>query len=406
MSSKQLAAKATTYLDKLCVEIDNRCVGSKGNQAATDFFASTVETFGFKIDTPTFACMDWSEDGADLRINGISYEAFVSPYSRQGDVRAPMMVVETVSDLEITDLKDKVVLLHKDIAQEQLMPKNFPFYNPEEHQHIIRLLEQKRPLAIITATAKNPAVAGGVYPFPLIEDGDFEIPSVYMTDVAGERLAQHDGEIVSLTIRANSKPSSGCNVIASKGNNPNRRIVVCAHIDAKMGTPGALDNGTGITTLLLLAELLKDYQGDTTIEIVAINGEDYYSAIGEIEYLKQNEGRFDNILLAINMDGLGYKEGKTSYSLYNCPASIEEAVRATCLEYEDMSEGPQWYQSDHSLFVMNQRPAIALTSNAFDDLWSHIAHTKKDRPELVDTMKLVSAATVLHDLLLNLDQPN
>ncbi|MEZ4997668.1 MAG: hypothetical protein R2758_09480 [Bacteroidales bacterium] len=32
---------------------------------------------------------------------------------------------------------------------------------------------------MIGATGRSSALAGGVYPFPLIEDGDFDIPSVY-----------------------------------------------------------------------------------------------------------------------------------------------------------------------------------------------------------------------------------
>ena len=60
---------------------------------------------------------------------------------------------------------------------------------------------------------------------------------------------------------------------------------ICAHIDSKMGTPGALDNASGTTVLLLLAELLADYRGSLGVDIAAINGEDYYSVTGEIVYL-------------------------------------------------------------------------------------------------------------------------
>ena len=45
-------------------------------------------------------------------------------------------------------------------------------------------------------------MAGGVYPFPLIEDGDFDIPSVYLTAEEGERLAQFLGATATLTIDA------------------------------------------------------------------------------------------------------------------------------------------------------------------------------------------------------------
>lgn len=96
---------------------------------------------------------------------------------------------------------------------------------------------------------------------------------------------------VSLKIRAQRTPSTGCNVIARKGAHHHRRVVLFSHLDAKDGTPGAIDNATGVVILLLLAELLADYTGQLGIEIVALNGEDYYVASGEKQYLSLNEGR-------------------------------------------------------------------------------------------------------------------
>ena len=42
-----------------------------------------------------------------------------------------------------------------------------------------------------------------------------------------------------------------------------------AHIDAKKGVPGAIDNATGVITLLLLAERLSRYRGPHILEIFA-----------------------------------------------------------------------------------------------------------------------------------------
>jgi aminopeptidase YwaD len=281
------------------------------------------------------------------------------------------------------------------------MPKNFPFFNPEEHQRIVRLLEIKAPAAIITATSRNPELAGGMYPFPLIEDGDFDIPSVYVTDKVGERLAQQAGTEVSLEIEAERIPAKGCNVTARKGGNWERWIVLCAHIDTKEGTPGALDNATGITILLLLAELLADYTGDIGIELVALNGEDDYSAAGQLLYLRENADTLDQVILGINMDVAGYHQGNTEYSLYGCPDEIADLIRKVFSDQEDVVEGEPWYQSDHSLFVQNQVPAMAITSEHFMELSTHVTHTPKDGPEIVDSEKLVNVALVLLGLLLD-----
>jgi len=401
---RDLSQKAARYLHRLCLEIPGRRVGSAGNRDATSWFAATVGSFGFEVECPTFGCIDWHDGGADLVVDGASFEVRVSPYSLGGRATAPLVVISNVEELEATDIRDRVALLRGEIAKEQLMPKSFTFYNPDEHKHIIHSLETKQPMAIVAATSRNPEVAGAVYPFPLLEDGDFDIPSVYMTEEEGSRLARYAGQVVVLDIRANRTAAEGSNVIGRKGANPHRRVVLFAHIDAKEGTPGATDNATGVVVLALLAELLADYTGNLGIEIVALNGEDYYSAPGEMDYLRRNAGRFEEIVLGINIDGAGYHEGSTAYSTYDCPPKIEDCVQQAFSQHTEMQEGERWYQSDHSLFLMNQRPALAITSQRFMELLTNVAHTPKDHPRIVDPAKLVKIACALHDLVLCLDR--
>ncbi len=130
---------------------------------------------------------------------------------------APLVVLTSVEDLEVIDLTGKIVLLRGELTREQLAPKNFPWWNPQEHQRIIAALEKAAPLAILAATTRNPETAGAVYPFPLIEDGDFDIPSAYMTAEEGQKLAVYAGRKIDLEIRANRALSEGCNVVARKG---------------------------------------------------------------------------------------------------------------------------------------------------------------------------------------------
>jgi aminopeptidase YwaD len=299
-----------------------------------------------------------------------------------------------------------MILLRGDIAKEQLMPKNFPFYNPDHHQRIIQSLETKKPRAIIAATSRDLEMVGSMYPFPLFEDGDFDIPSVYMTDEEGSRLAQHAGpeDEVSLDSRAQRIPAKGCNVIARKGANPHRKVVLFAHIDARMSSPGANDNASGVIVLLLLAELLADYAGNLGIEMVAMNGEDYYSNPGEQQYLTINAGKFDEIVLGINLDDVGYYKGNVAYSLYDCPSELARSIHKVFSGYKELVEGEPWYQGDHGLFLMNQRPALAITSELLMELMREITHTPKDRPEIVEPTRLVHLAFALRDLLLHLDQ--
>jgi aminopeptidase YwaD len=398
----ELTHRAQRHLDMLCVTVGNRRVGSDGNRAATAYAAEQLAAQGFSVEESIFDCIDWRTTGVTLIAGGVSFNASSSPYSLGCDVRAPLRVVTTVDELETADLTGAVVLLRNEITAEQIMPKNFPFYNPDQHRRIVHLLETGRPAALITATAQNPETAGSLYPFPLFEDGDFDIPSVFMTDVEGERLAALAGEPVTLISRAERIPALGCNVVAHKGRR-DRRIVCFGHIDAKIGTPGAIDNAAGAAVMLLLAELLADYHGALGVEIVAMNGEDYFAAPGEQQWLAMNPGALEAVQFGINVDSVGYHRGGDAFSLYNCPEPVDKVVRAALAPYATITEGEQWVQSDHSIFLMHGRPALALTSEYLTELMTEITHTEHDRLEIVEPARLAIVAQALRDVIHALD---
>ncbi len=407
MSAKDHAAleqKAAQYLHFLCDELGARPTGSAHNQMAVEFFASELDQFDFQVQESCFECMDWNSGQVALSVNGEPVEAHISPYSKGTQIEAPLIHLTSLEEVKRADLKGNIGLLAGELVTEQLMPKNFPFYNPEHHQEIIAALEEKAPAALIAATGKNPDMVGGLYPFPLFEDGDFDIPSVYIKDTIGKRLASYREACARLHIEAERIPATACNVLGRKGNSFSPRLVFCAHIDTKEGTPGALDNAAGIVTLLMLAERLRDYSGERALEIVAFNGEDYYAASGEIDYLQSSLGSAQDVLLAINIDGAGYKEGRSAYSLYGCPQKLKHQMEEILTGYPDLVEGQEWYQSDHSLFIQQGIPALAFTSDQFDALWSEIAHTPKDQAHLVSTQKLISLSAVFHDIVLMADQ--
>jgi len=398
-----LAARAADHLDFLCSRLPTRRVGSRGNQDAAAYIAAAFRSLGYRVGTPEFTCIDWEHEGAECGIGGESFAVEPSPYSLGCDVTGCLLPVGSRSELAAVQGGGGILLLHGDLAREQLMPKNFPFYNPAEHREVIRLLEEKRPAALICATTRNPELAGAVYPFPLIEDGDFDIPSVFTTDEVGRQIIVNAGQATRLVSRARRIPSTGCNVVAGLNPAARGKIVVCAHFDAKIGTPGALDNAAGVVTLLCLAEMLENSDPGAGVELLALNGEDYYGANGERNYLEQNRDGLDRILLNVNMDALGFVDGRTAYSLYEVPGSIAAAVREVFSGYPGMVEGEAWYQSDHMVFAMNGRPAVAITSDKFMEIEARFAHTAADTPDLVEVAALVETARAVRTLIERLD---
>ncbi|MRR21860.1 M28 family peptidase [bacterium] len=398
---KNLYEKSLYYLDVLCNRIGERSVGSAGNRLATTFLEKEFSDLGWRTSNAEFEAIDWHDGGASLECNGKSFEVFTGPYSLPFRGSAELLAASTIGELECAGMEGKIILLHGEIAREQLMPKNFVFYNPEEHQKIIALLEKGKPAAVIGATGRNSSLAGGVYPFPLIEDGDFDIPSVYMTEEEGLRLLPLAGNNVTINSVSERIPGKGYNIIAVNGPEDADRIVVTAHIDAKKGTPGAIDNATGVVTLLLLAELLRDYDGPRQVELVAFNGEDYYAVPGQMNYIAANQDRFNTILLDINIDGAGYQEGMSAFSEFGLPDDLSVRMKRVISQYPGITTGPQWPQGDHSIFVQFGVPAIAVTSKWFIENMEHqdVTHTPKDRPEITDCRKIVEIAHALNDFI-------
>lgn len=395
MIIKDYAEKAESYLSTLCSVKPNRRTGSPGNWEATQFFNETIKSFGFQTDVSAFITMDHINNGSNLRIDNNDFEVFTSPYSMGCVVNESIDVVSNVDEVKSSNCEGKILLMMGSICAEQLMPKNFVFYNPEHHKKLISLLESKSPSAIITATAKNPDQVGALYPFPVIVDGDFYIPSVYCRDSVGESLSKLRGKEALLEINASRVPAKAMNVIATLQKASPRKVVLTAHIDAYEDSPGASDNASGTVVLLLVAEMLSDYRGEYCIEIAALNGEDHYSAGGQMDYLKRYHDEFSKINILINIDDVGYKHGETSYSFYNAPDNIETKAKDQFSQFKGICQGEQWFNGDHMIFVQSNVPSIAFTSQQMPELMKTITHTYKDVPEIVDCQKLVQIASAL-----------
>ncbi|WP_135612498.1 M28 family metallopeptidase [Methanococcoides sp. AM1] len=402
----EYSENAKVYLNALCDVKPTRSTGSAGNREATDFFAKIIRPYDYAIESDSFNCMDFESGKSSFGSGDGSFEIFPSPFSLECNVESELETVSTIEELEKCKCGDKILLMKGKICDEQLMPKNFVFYNPEHHKKIYSLLETKKPAAIITATERNPDLVGAIYPYPLIEDGDFDIPSGYCKDTVGKEIAKRTGDLFKLKINSKRIPSTACNVIARKNSEADKKIVICAHIDARASTPGASDNASGTVVLLLLAKMLSDYQSNICIEIVAFNGEDHYSVAGQMDYLHKYQKEFDKIILAINIDDVGFKKGKTAYSFYECSDETKQNISKILSKHKGLTEGDSWYSGDHMIFAQDLKETMAFTSESIPFLMKTITHTEKDTPDIIEYEKLVEVAFALRDIVTHIDSEN
>ena len=96
------------------------------------------------------------------------------------------------------------------------------------------------------------------------------------------------------------------NVIAVKQGTtyPNRQVVIGAHFDAVVGSPGADDNGTGASAVMEMARVLADIPTEMTV-IFALFDSEEQGLNGSFHYAQNAASAGDSIICMINMDMIG-----------------------------------------------------------------------------------------------------
>ena len=77
----KIEATTVGHLEHLAVQIGSRPLGSKRNQMATEFVASTFKTSGLQTELEEFACPLWENAETRLELNGKRYVAAANTFS-------------------------------------------------------------------------------------------------------------------------------------------------------------------------------------------------------------------------------------------------------------------------------------------------------------------------------------
>lgn len=393
-----LEATLTRHLQALAVEIGSRPTGSPANRRAEDYIAGALAAAGCAVERQAFTCLDWEPLGAGLLLDGEALPAHINPFSPSCQVSAPILAVGDHAGLmaALPEMEGRIAVLYGELSAEPLFPRHFPFFTVDEHVQIVEALERGRPAAVVAVSPQesNPA--------PIIEDGDFALPSVTVSAAAGRKLLAQPGARASLNIRSQVHKAVGANVVGRKPGVGEGRAVVCAHFDTKPGTPGALDNAAGVATMLALAEVLPG--NGPALEFIAFNGEDYYAASGQVTYLKAAGESLHGIDLVLNIDGAGLAGAGNTIALFDPPAALARQIRQTLALHPHIVEIEPWPQGDHSIFWQNGVPAVAFTTAGAWDLVGALIHTENDTVERVSVAGLKEIVAIGRDIIASLGE--
>lgn len=225
--------------------------------------------------------------------------------------------------------------------------------------------------------------------------------------------------------------------VIKRGQNPSKpRIVLGAHYDSVLGTPGADDNASGVAGLLELARLLQDYPNQRTVHFVAFTHEEppyfYSSHMGSRQYAKELKRQGVNVQLMVALEMIGYA-GETMAQQYpfmflrqlggypkyghfialvanlrtmKMLGTVKRAMREACsIGVESLSAPgflPPLFLSDHSSFWRYGFPAIMVTDTAF--LRNPHYHMPSDTAETLNYDFLAEVVRGVYETVVTLDK--
>jgi hypothetical protein len=218
-----------------------------------------------------------------------------------------------------------------------------------------------------------------------------------------------------------------------RGNaDPDEFIVVGAHYDSVLGSPGANDNATGVAAVLELARLLASARLDRSIRFVCFANEEppYFRTedMGSWHYAKRCQDQNDQVVAMLSIETIGYYRDAKGSQKYPMPFGLlypdtanfigfvgnpaSKDLLFKCIESfrqhtKFPSEGiaaPAWIEgidwSDHACFWNREYPAIMITDTA--PFRYPYYHSHEDTPDKVDygrTARVVAGiARVVSDL--------
>ena len=398
LQEEQALQNVKEQLRQLAVE---RPVGTEANRKATGWFFKTAREMECKGKEVSFSCMEWKKEASTVSCGERIFSIAPAPFSLGVEVMAELVRVkskESLQQMKREDAADRILCLEGELAKEPLMPKDFPFYYPEEHRWLNDTLENLRPAAMLAVTGKHPLT--GENPFPLTDDGAFQVPSSAIGKEEAETLFQLASEQkVNLHIHSERLESTGTQPIISispkKQQEKVSLVVIGAHLDTKYDTPGALDNATGVVTLLQLMKHLKNGVPGLELLFIPFNGEEHYQVPGQMAALKYLEEHWHRLKLMINLDGLGHPNGRTALSMYNLDAASEDIWKDVMKNHAVMTLGDSWVEGDHSMFAFQGIPCLALTSSELLTEVTPLAHTPADTLDHVAPEQILNTAAFM-----------
>ncbi len=365
-----------SHLDALAAvsgpEAGYRVVGTAGFGAATDLVASELRDAGWKVNSHSFIMPTFVDPGhSELVVGGTTFaprDILPLIYAPAGEASGPVVAIDWADGA--------LGPTGKGCAAEDYAPlpaagaivvvRSGPCYRRDQ------IMAAQAAGAGGFVAAYPQAGPGAALRPTLIDPAGLEIPAVGASRPVAEALikAAAEGVTAHLVTDASSPKASTRSIVAElQGSDPERVVMLGAHLDSVVDGPGINDNGSGVAALLELAHALRGSVPGPTIRLAFWAGEEL-GLRGSSEYVRNlSADERDRIVAYLNADMIASPNGIAG--VYDEPgaASGSAAIRDLLMaaverlggaaEPVDLGGG-----SDHRPFVAAGIPTGGVFSGA------------------------------------------
>jgi Zn-dependent M28 family amino/carboxypeptidase len=295
----------------------NRAATTGGYDASVEYVMDRLGDAGYRVSTDGFDFPIWTK-------NGPSTLAELSPTARTFTEDSDYIVAQ----FAIGEATANIV----PTSDIQIPPPGGPGTGtsgceasdfPPETEGNIALMQRgmctftskyqaAKDAGAVGALIFNDGGEGRIDPIPTTAPSDVGIPAAMISSTIGESLYEEaqDGAVsVNFAVDATITPNTELNVIAdSRGGDPDRTIVIGAHLDSVPEGPGINDNGSGSSTLIEIAEQIARLKDDPRNRIrFAFWGAEEAGLVGSTAYVAEQveNGGIEEIEANLNFDMVG-----------------------------------------------------------------------------------------------------
>lgn len=239
---------------------------------------------------------------------------------------------------------------------------------------------------------------------------DMGVPVVQISDEIYNLLSSNKNSTIEFKTNFSSEDIIANNVVGKIDNSNDSAIVISAHFDhvgyaGKEIYRGAIDNSSGVATLISVAKSLKEYSLENKLNndiiVCAFNGEES-GLQGSKAFIKELSKDYKQIY-SINFDCLGIKDGGnliiTNDEQSNVDDKLVDFTKDFFTNKGYKNNKNTSLTSDHISFVEMNIPAITLIQENLTEI-----HTREDTLEEIDYNYIEKVSNDAFEYICSLDK--